>query len=200
MKSMPDRNFSAEESLHLIQSMINKAKQDASGRTFYFLLWGWAAFIACAVQFVLKVYFEYRHHYLVWLIIIPCILLHFFHASNDKKRSRVKTYVNSSMEYLWAGMGISFFVLCILFAKSDWFNCYPIFIMMYGLGAFISGKFLQFSPLVVGGMVCWCLAVAAVWFSFDYQPLFAAAALLFSHIIPGHLLRKAHAESSSTDV
>ena len=55
MKTMPEQNFSAEESLQLIQSMIIKAKQHVSGRAIYFLLWGWAAFAACIGQFLLKV-------------------------------------------------------------------------------------------------------------------------------------------------
>jgi hypothetical protein len=51
MKTMPEQNFSAEESLQLIQSMIIKAKQHVSGRAIYFLLWGcfcclhWTVFI-----------------------------------------------------------------------------------------------------------------------------------------------------------
>jgi hypothetical protein len=99
------------------------------------------------------------------------------------------------MNYLWAGMGISFFVLSAIFFKLGWFNCYPFFILFYGLGAFVSGKLLQFTPFVVGGIISWCLASIAVWFTFDYQSLFAAAALLFSHIIPGHLLQKSYSVS-----
>ena len=196
MESLPEKNFSAEESLQLIQSMISKAKESISGQTFYFLLWGWAAFAACLGQFILKVYFEYEHHYFVWLITIPCTIATIYFFNQDKKKRKVKTYVGASMAYLWTGMGISFFVLSMLFVKLGWFYCYPFFILLYGLGAFVSGKFLQFTPFVVGGIVCWFLAMLAIWFGFDYQALFAAAALLFSHILPGHLLRRMHSVSS----
>lgn len=196
MKPGPAQNFSAEDSLQLIQNMISKAKQEISGQSFYFLLWGWSAFIACVGQFVLKVYFEYDHHYIVWLITIPCLIITMYNSIRRSKQRKVKTYVNTSMNYLWAGMGISFLVLSLIFFKLGWFNCYPFFILFYGLGAFVSGKFLQFTPFVVGGIISWLLAVIAIWFSFDYQALFAAAALLFTHIIPGHLLRKTHYVSS----
>jgi hypothetical protein len=43
---------------------------------------------------------------------------------------------------------------------------------------------------LAGGIINWLLAVTAVWFSFEYQSLFAATALLFSYIIPGHLIRR----------
>ncbi|MBC7828450.1 MAG: hypothetical protein H7122_11940 [Chitinophagaceae bacterium] len=196
MKPIPEQHFSAEDSLRLIQRMISTAKQEISDQSFNFLLWGWAAFAACIGQFVLKVYFDYRHHYIVWLITIPCIFITIYSARNYRKERKVKTYVNTSMSYLWAGMGISFFVMSMLFVKLGWFNCYPFFILLYGLGAFVSGKFLQFTPFIVGGIISWCLATVAVWFSFDYQALFAAGALLFTHIIPGHLLQKTHSVSS----
>jgi hypothetical protein len=189
MNPIPEQNFSAEDSLQLIQSMISKAKQQISDQTIYFLLWGWAAFAACLGQFLLSIS-GYEKHYLVWLITIPCIFLTIYFSVRDKKKRKVQTYVSTSMNYLWIGMGISFFVLSAIFFKLGWFNCFPFFILFYGLGAFVSGKFLQFTPFVVGGIISWCLAAVAVWFSFDYQSLFAAVALLFSHIIPGHLLRR----------
>src|SRR5438309_2726700 len=99
------------------------------------------------------------------------------------------------MGYLWTGMAASFFVLSFIITfiqinDSGWMYCYPFFILLYGLGTFVSGKILQFTPLVVGGVINWALACAAVFFSFDYQLLFAAAAILTSYIIPGHLIHE----------
>jgi predicted PurR-regulated permease PerM len=50
-------------------------------------------------------------------------------------------------------------------------------------------KILQFRPLVVGGIINWLLACTAVFFHFDYQMLFAAAAILISYLIPGYLIK-----------
>jgi hypothetical protein len=49
---------------------------------------------------------------------------------------------------------------------------------------------LQFKPFIVGGIISWILAAVAIWFGFDQQTLFAAAAILFSYIIPGHMIRR----------
>jgi hypothetical protein len=94
------------------------------------------------------------------------------------------------MGYLWTGIGVSFFILSFIVSSSaeGWNFSYPFFIMLYGLGTFVSGKIIKFKPLVIGGIINWCLACISVFFSFDYQLLFAAAALLTSYIIPGHLL------------
>jgi predicted PurR-regulated permease PerM len=73
--------------------------------------------------------------------------------------------------------------------KNGWLYCYPFFILMYGLGTFVSGRLLQFKPLMIGGILNWILACVAVFFSFDYQMLFAAAAILSSYLIPGYLIK-----------
>jgi predicted PurR-regulated permease PerM len=48
---------------------------------------------------------------------------------------------------------------------------------------------LKFRPLVIGGVISWILSLVSVFVAFDYQLLLAAAAILSSYIIPGHLLR-----------
>jgi hypothetical protein len=95
------------------------------------------------------------------------------------------------MKHLWTGMGISFFVLSMIFNRMGWNNnIFPFFIMLYGLGTFVSGRLIQFTPLVVGGIIAWVLAIAATFVSYDYQMLMGAAAILFSYIIPAYMLRK----------
>lgn len=158
--------------------------------TKYFLLWGWVTFIACVGQFVLKNVFDYNRHYLVWLLVIPGIITSVLFGINEEKSRKVKTYLDDSMKYLWMGMGISYFVLIIILNKLGWgINIFPFFMLLYGLGTFVSGKFLQFPPMVIGGSIAWALAIIAVFFSYDYQMLFGAAAILFSYIIPSYMLR-----------
>lgn len=187
---MADQPLSPQESLRLIENMIQKTRKEISYQSPYFLLWGWCTLLASLGQFVLKVFVGYRHHYIVWLITIPCVLLTILFARREFRRSKVVTYIGENMGVLWMGVGISFFVLSMLFFRIGWHNCYPFYMILYGLGSFVSGKILQFRPFIYGGIISWILAAVAIWFSFDYQALFAAAAILFSYIIPGHLIRK----------
>lgn len=187
---MTEENFSPQESLRLIQSMINKTKQDISDSSIHFLVWGWITFIACTGQFVLKNIFNYEKHYLVWLLSIVGIIFSNWYSFKEEKTRKIKTYVGDSIKHLWIGMAIAYFVLSILFTKIGWnTQVFPFFILLYGLGAFISGSIIQFRPLVVGGIIAFLLAIASVFGKYDYQMLFAAAAILFSYIIPAYLLR-----------
>ncbi len=187
---MPEEKFSAEQSLRLIQSMISKTKKDMSDNSIYFLVWGWITFIGCTGQFMLKHIVEYEHHYQVWFLVIIGVVFSIWQGNKDGKKQIVRTYTGESMKYLWMGMGISFFVLSMILTKIGWGTViFPFFIMLYGLGTFISGCLLHFRPLVIGGIIAWLLAIGAAWVNYDYQMLFGAAAILVSYIIPAYLLR-----------
>jgi hypothetical protein len=187
---MSNENFSPEQSLQVIQSMISKTKQDMSDNSIYFLVWGWITFVACTGQFVLKHIVKYEKHYMVWLLIIVGIAFSIYQGIREGKKQRVKTYVGDSMKWLWMGMGISFFVLSMILSEIGWGSAvFPFFIMMYGLGTFVSGNILKFRPLIIGGIIAWVIAIGAAYVEYDYQMLFGAAAILISYIIPAYMLR-----------
>ena len=187
---MKEETFSPEQSLRLISTMISKTREDMSDNGIYFLVWGWITFIACVGQFVLKNIYQYEQHYVVWSLVLVGIAFSIYQGTKEKKQ-KAKTYVGESMKYLWIGMGISFFVLSMILSKLGWGTVvFPFFILLYGLGTFISGNFIRFRPLIIGGILAWCLAIGSVYVSYDYQMLFAAAAILISYIIPAYLLRR----------
>lgn len=185
-----DKNLSPAESLALIQSMIDKTKENISENRMYFLLWGWVIFGAVLLQFVLKTIVHYQHHYMVWLAIIPAAIATAI-LSRRKGQAHYSTWIGDSMGYFWMGIGISFFVLSFIISSipSGWLHAYPFFILFYGLGTFVSGKILKFRPLVIGGIINWVLAGLCTFVEYDYQLLITALAILCSYIIPGYLIR-----------
>jgi Na+/citrate or Na+/malate symporter len=186
---MNNDQISPGDSLRIIRDMIDKTRQDFSDNSKYFLLWGWAAFAGCIGQFILKVIFNYPRHYLVWLITIVCAVATVIMVIKDKRREVVKTYVSETMSSLWTGLGISFTVISVLFSRIGWQYCFPFYILLYGLGTFLSGRILKYRPLMIGGVISFVLAAVSVWLPYDYQILSAAGSLLSSYIIPGHMLR-----------
>ncbi|RYY41798.1 MAG: hypothetical protein EOO08_01325 [Chitinophagaceae bacterium] len=188
---MTDTSFSPEASLALIHSMIRKTRSNLGANRFYFLFWGWVAFGALTAQFLLKVVFEYPKHYVVWWVIVPAVVITLL-RSRKHSRSGARSYVGESMSALWMGVGISFFVLSFIIAqlRGGFLNAYPFYILFYGLGTFISGRLLRFTPMVIGGILNWIIAMGCVFVPYDYQMLLTALALLCSYIIPGYLLKE----------
>lgn len=186
---MNEQSLTPQESLRLIQSMIDKTKKDISVKSHYFLLWGWLTFVCCIGQFILKHIIGYEKHYLVWLLILLGVAYSIIMGIRESKSAQVLTYVGESMRYLWTGMGIAYFVTSMVLTKIGWDSTvFPFFIILYGLGTFISGCFLRFRPLIAGGIIAWILAVISVNLSYDFQMLTAAAAILFSYIVPAYML------------
>jgi uncharacterized membrane protein len=123
-------------------------------------------------------------------VIIIGILFSIYQGRKEEKKMKAKTYVNESIKHLWVGMAISFFVLGMILTKLGWGTAiFPFYIMLYGLGTFVSGSIIQFKPLIIGGLIAWILAIGATYASYDYQMLFGAAAILISYIIPAYMLR-----------
>ena len=186
---MEEENFSPQDSLLVIQSMISKTKADLSGNSIYFLLWGWLVFIACILQYALLVIIKSPYHYYAWLVIIPGVVLSTAYSIKHKRQIKVKTYVGDSMATLWKGMSISFLVLVFIAPNIGWQHAFPIYILFYATGTFISGGILQFKPLQIGGSICWLLAIAATFVTYQNQILLSAAAIFVSYLVPGYMLK-----------
>lgn len=191
LNTMQQEDFSPQDSLKIIQSMLEKTREDFSRDDIYFLVWGWITFIACTGQFILKNLVHYQKHYQVWWLTLVGIVFTIYFSIKEGKESRTKTYIGESMKFLWIGMGITYFVLSIILSKTGWTNTvFPFYILLYGLGTFVSGCFIQFRPLIVGGIIAWVIAAVAAYLDYDYQMLMGALAILVSYIIPAYMLRK----------
>jgi hypothetical protein len=84
---------------------------------------------------------------------------------------------------IFYGNGIHFF-------KNGWQYCFPFYMLMYGIGCFITGRLIKFAALVWGGIGAWVLAILATYLDYDANILVTAGAILISYIIPGYLLRR----------
>lgn len=103
-----ENEFSPEESLRVIQSMINKTKNNAANDAFYFLFWGWLTLIICIIQYVLMVWVKYPKHYYAWSLIWVGVIYFVIHSIIKKDKQKVTTYMDESMKFLWIGLGITF--------------------------------------------------------------------------------------------
>jgi len=186
---MEDGKFSPEQSLQLIQSMIDNAKNSVADNSFYFLLWGWLVFAASVFQYILKVFFNSPYHYAAWSLMIVGIIVSVFYGYNSNKNRKVKTYVEELIDFLWIGIFVSYMGLSFIFSQIGWEHCSSFYMLLYPIGSFVTGKALKFSPLIWGAVGSWLLAVVAAFANFDLNILLGAMGILVSYIIPGYMLR-----------
>ncbi len=184
-------NFSPEESLQIIQGMIDKTKNSVADKSFYFLLWGWLVFIASLLQFILKVIVHTPWHPIVWNLMFIGAIVSIFYSRKEKGKRRVKTYVDEGIKNVWISIGVCQGLIILIFIQNQqWEYCYTFFMLLYAIGCFVTGRLLNFAPLVWGAIASWMLVIISTFSSYDYNILLMATAILVSYIIPGYLLRR----------
>ncbi len=185
---MMDEKFSPQQSLQVIQSMIERTRHNLAENKFYFIFWGWLVFVTCLAQFFL--FREgYEWHYAVWGTMVIGSVISTVYGLRQQRKELIKTYSGESMKYLWIGMGIGYWALTIIFLKIGFYHALTFYILLYGLGSFVSSFIIDFPVLRWGGITAMVLAVASAWVDYEWKILFAAAAVFISHIIPGHFIR-----------
>lgn len=191
LQSMQSDNFSPKDSLQLIDNMINRAKDRFTENGFLYLLWGWLIFISAVSHFILLKTRLLKHPEMIWMSCWVAIIFQIVYLVRKNKKVKVKTYSDGIMDNIWMCFGICMMVLIIIVSRNNlWIYMYPFTLMIYGIPTFLSGVVMRFTPLKVGGMSCWVLAILSTFFMPIYYLLLLAAAVLIAWIIPGYLLRK----------
>jgi len=184
-----NQEFSAEQSLQVIQSMIQKAKQEVANNSFYLLLWGWLIFITAILNFILMKFTNFEYPYIVWNLMWIGAVASIVRGIKDSKKIAVKTFVGETMKYFGISQAILYFGLIFFFGKYDLCTiAFPLYILVYAVTCFFMGTLMQFSLLKWTGLLCLPIMVIAAYVSFDWQLLLMALAILLSYIIPGHVL------------
>ena len=166
---MEEDNFSPQQSLLLIDSMINKARNRFSENGFMYLLWGWLIFICSLGHFLMLKLNWFPHPELIWASTWLAIIFQTIYFSFRKKKETVKTYSDGILGSIWISFGICMFIMVFILNRYDvWTVMYPLVLMVYGIPTFLSGTVMQFTPLKIGGICCWLLALVATFVPFLY--------------------------------
>jgi len=183
--------MSEKESLELIASMINTAKNRVGETGTLYLLWGWLILFCCIVQFIAVHFFNYSNSYYIWFSTWILLIYQFFYIGKQQKFNKVKTYTGEINGFVWL---VFFICLMLVIFIGTYLKRYeiinPMILVLYGMPTFLSGIILKFKSLIIGGICCWLLSILSVFIPGDYQLLLTAAAIIAGWIIPGYLLKK----------
>jgi len=188
---MEQNDFSPKDSLRLIDNMINQAKNRFTENGFLYLLWGWVVFVCAVFHFTVIKLRLFKHPEWVWISTWAVVIFQVIYLARVKRKTKVKTYSEGIIDAIWICFGVCMFVLATIVGRFDlWVYMNSLVLLFYGVPTFLSGFVMRFTPLKVGGIACWALAIASTYVSPVYYLLFIAAAVLIAWIIPGYLLRQ----------
>jgi hypothetical protein len=184
-----------KQNLELITRMIQSARKEYNDDSSIYLLWGWTVTLACLVQYLLM-RVNSNISGIVWLSLPVVAVVQVVMLSNQKKKDKVVTKIDNIIGQVWFADGICMTVVLVSMNILKE-NTYPVLMLLYGIGTYISGSIMDFRPMQYGAACCAVLSLAAFHVSFDYQCLLLPLSLILSYIIPGHLLRKRFKEMSA---
>ncbi len=186
-----DNRFNEQAGLELIQSMINKAKNNYTESGTLYLVWGIVVLLCSLSQFVLAYFFKYEYAHFIWLATWGVFAYQIYYLSNKKKRVKVRTYADEILSYVWICFIACFFTMIFILIYTRNFELIlTVILVLYGIPSFLSGAILKIDLLVVGGISCWALAIVSLFIPIQFHLLLISAAITVAWILPGWNMRK----------
>jgi len=188
-----------EESLAIIQQMINTAKHEQKDDGKGWIIWGWMLFAASLLT-VVNLRFEWFSSFFFWNVFGLATLIILFvqiitWLVKGKIKKKVKTYTQEIFDRLNTGFFISvmFIIVAMNVGAVSPSTGFPLLMSLYGFWILIYAAVLNFKPSLVGAYIMWILAFTALLLpanetkSFEMVMLLHAAGVLGGYIIPGHI-------------
>jgi hypothetical protein len=190
-----EKELSQEESLMIIQQMINTAKKEQKDDGRGWIIWGWMLFVA-SILTVINLHYKCFNLFFFWNILgvftLIFLSVDLVKAFVIKDKARVKTYTKSLFDKLNAG-----FFICIMFnilainLGVGPVKGFALLIGLYGFWILIYGTALDFKPSVIASFITWTFGFIALFQTdFEVVMLLHAGAVLVGYIIPGHIANR----------
>jgi len=190
---MEEKKLSGQESLELIQGMIQVARDEHYETGYGWLIWGWLLFLASVSSIVLS--YLHRGEYISWcwygILVIGAIVYTFGHVLRKRKEG-VQTYIQKLLSRIEAGFFISLFSIIIgeVLLKRGVY-AFGYYYILYAFWMFIFGSAIRFRPLITGAVINWVAAIGIfIVEPFRYDMMISAIAVFFGYLIPGYILRR----------
>ncbi|MBC7948236.1 MAG: hypothetical protein H7Y42_10185, partial [Chitinophagaceae bacterium] len=209
-----EKQLTEKESLDLIATMINKAKDSYYDTGVGAIMWG-AVIAVCSLIRLSEIHFQYKLPFDVYLLTLVAVIPQVIISIREKKARKVKAYDDIFLDYLWLGFGICIFLM--IFIVNTMFGdlrpllgeyreltknsaikfefhyhefIAPLFLLLYGFPTFVTGAAFKFRPMLWGGIFCWVCCLITLFTTIKIDLLLTAASAVFAWLIPGIMMEK----------
>lgn len=181
---------SFDEQWEIIRRMVNTSRQNMEDDSPYFLIWGWAVLLTALLHYVLIIT-QTPYNFLPWPVVMTLTAVFFiFYTRKKEHKKRAKTYVDSFLGKMWTAIAITL-VACIIVlgAMGSFRMAYIVVIMLFSMGAAVTGAVISFRPLVIGGVLAWLSSLLLTVIDFPDALLVLAFAITSSYLVPAYMLK-----------
>ena len=196
-KIMETEKLKPEESLKIIEDIIETEKLRFAENGYIYRFWGWLVVFAALAQYIL-IQIEYPYSYVPWFILILGGFYTGIYYSKKAKQSKTRAMSMGGriMSMTWAAITLNIFLAAYLlygtFASTLLFTV----LSFVAIGTIVSGSLLRFKALIYGGILCNVIAFISLRTGIEYWNLLTILAVIFSNLIPGYILKKKYSKQN----
>ena len=190
---MQERNISPEESLQIIQKMIDNSRLKVAENGFHLIVWAIMISIASICQYLMITYrFHLERSWLMWIgaVVIGFTIGNIYEYRRHKNQKIEKNKMNRIVDFIWMSFGISSALVWLIAFRYSLYDITPLIHISLGAATFISGIDLQIKSLNLGGIIFWDACIICVIISSPLNLLINAAAMIIGFLTPGIQLWK----------
>ncbi len=216
------KELTPQESLQLIEGMIQKTKATYHDKGISALLWGTVVTIASLVTYA-RIEFDFKLGFDIWLIVLLAIIPQIFISIQEKRKIKIRKHDDEAIDAVWMVYALTIFGLVAyqniipqstinLINQEGWqlvkhYNngtkpdeilkpfapsFSSIFILIYAFPTFITGLAKKFKPMIIGGIISYIAFMVSLYTETKYDMLLCAVAAISNWLIPGIILRRSY--------
>lgn len=187
-------NFSPDEQLKIIHDMIERTKKDTAEHGWPYIMWGWLILASCLFAYIIFWTGNHQLSFLPWALLMPLGgIIEFIVEYKNHNKSKVKTWAQRSISWVWFACGIS--MAFIGFAAvpsgilSDWSSITPMECLIAGIGSVITAKIIDWDFMFYCALVWFVAVILMIFISPIYQMLIMGITIIPAYLVPGYILR-----------
>ena len=188
--------LSHKESLQLIEEMIYKAKNSYHESGTSALLWG-GTIMFCSIVSFANTWLQLGWLNQVWWLTLIALIPQIVISVRESKAQKFKSHTADAMGGIWISFGIGIFLISFYSNVVKAESTATLFLIMYGMPTFATGFAHRFTPMIIGGIICWASAIASVYVPYRVDVILFFASAFFAWFLPGLILRRDYLKQKS---
>lgn len=192
-------NLSHKESLALIEEMIHKARNAYHESGTSALLWGSVIMFCSAVSFA-NTWWGIDALNAVWWLTIVAVVPQIVISVREARTQKFKSHTDDAMSGIWMAFGIGIFLLSFYTGVMKPQGSACLFLILYGMPTFATGYTHRFTPMIMGGVVCWAAAILSLYTADRTDLVLFFISAFFAWFLPGLILRRNFLKEKKTNV
>lgn len=184
-----ETKLTEQESLRIITEMINKARNSSIDNGIAPLAWG-ILITFCSLETYAQIEFKFDLSFDIWWLALIALLPQIFYAWRNKRQRNFRSHDEVVLSYVWSTFAICMFLLSHYVSHFPTRSVISLSMIMYGVPTFITGGVKKFTPMVVGGVICWICSFISCYTPTKISMLLSAVSAISAWLIPGIILRR----------